>query len=120
MLNSIYNQLSRSSQLGASLNQSISSVSPTSNRTKIVQDTPTPTDSFSSSMTSGTGTLRPYLPSNCSSFVTGQNPSISSNITIASPTSTSGGNEGCDSRYIFNAVLKDNESASIKLIRFNI
>ena len=81
-----------SSLLGtSSIQQSFSSVSPTSNRTK-TNDTPTPTESFTSSMTSGTGTLRQYPCSN--NYLNGQMSSMSSNLTIeTTPTSVSGENE---------------------------
>ena len=91
--------------LGTSIQQSFSSVSPTSNRIK-THETPTPTDSFSSSLTSGTGTLRPYLSATCSNFLNAQNSSISSDVKSTSPTLNSDEIESYKSRYVSIYLIK--------------
>ena len=88
-----------SSLLGTSTQPSFSSVSPTSNRTK-TNDTPTPTESFASSMTSGTGTLRQYPCSN--NFLNGQMSSMSSNLTTeTTPTSFSAEHDENNTRFVY-------------------
>ena len=63
---------------------SFSSLSPSSNRQK-TQDSPTPTGSFTSSMTSSVGTLKPFATNNCNSVNGGQSAGTPSNKTTASP-----------------------------------